>query len=485
MKNYSQRLRFMWRVTKAVLLSPASMVSSSGRWLTVFDSFTGGWQTDTSIDEQSILRQSTVYACIRQIGNDISKLPPCLIAPISAGSNVWQPTENPAYTPVLRKPNAFQTRIEFFFWWLASLLIAGNTYVLKLRDQRNVVRKLVVLDPFKCVPLVSPSGEVFYRLDSEHLAGLQAQVTVPALDIIHHKYMPLNHPLIGCSPLQVAGNSASAALSIAKHTKGFYSNSARPAGVIEAPTDISEPQANAIRAAWQEFQKPENLGKIAVLEKGLKFQALQISAVDAETLGTWKYTAEEICVAFGVPAWKIGVGTMPTANNAELSQRIYYEQTLQPLIEGIELLLDEGLELSSALGVEFDLKHLMRLDSMARIKFWSEGTKGGIFAPDEARADFNLGPVPGGATPYLQQQNYSLAALAKRDAKEDPFAAAKPSAASESTEDGEQEPLPDDLAEAVESGELTDEEAREQAQERRITADYDALHTFIYGGRRS
>ena len=30
--------------------------------------------------------------------------------------------------------------------------------------------------------------------------------------------------------------------------------------------------------------------------------------------------------------------------------------------------------------------------------------------------------MTGGESPYLQQQNYSLAALAKRDAQEDPFA---------------------------------------------------------------
>ena len=30
-------------------------------------------------------------------------------------------------------------------------------------------------------------------------------------------------------------------------------------------------------------------------------------------------------------------------------------------------------------------------------------------------------PTPGGESPYLQMQNYSLAALAKRDASDDPF----------------------------------------------------------------
>jgi phage portal protein BeeE len=41
--------------------------------------------------------------------------------------------------------------------------------------------------------------------------------------------------------------------------------------------------------------------------------------------------------------------------------------------------------------------------------------------PNEARRSENLPPVTGGDELYLQQQNYSLGALARRDASEDPF----------------------------------------------------------------
>ena len=40
------------------------------------------------------------------------------------------------------------------------------------------------------------------------------------------------------------------------------------------------------------------------------------------------------------------------------------------------------------------------------------------------RAKLGYGRVPGGNTPYLQQQNYGLAALAKRDALSNPFGVA-------------------------------------------------------------
>ncbi|MNV75883.1 hypothetical protein D3C71_1692080 [compost metagenome] len=45
-------------------------------------------------------------------------------------------------------------------------------------------------------------------------------------------------------------------------------------------------------------------------------------------------------------------------------------------------------------------------------------------APNEQRFKLGLPPKPGGDSPMLQQQNYSLEALAKRDAQADPFGTA-------------------------------------------------------------
>ena len=64
----------------------------------------------------------------------------------------------------------------------------------------------------------------------------------------------------------------------------------------------------------------------------------------------------------------------------------------------------------------------MRMDTAARYDAKNKAVAGGWMAPNEARAGENLRPVAGGDSPYLQQQNYSLAALAKRDTKADPFA---------------------------------------------------------------
>jgi phage portal protein BeeE len=89
----------------------------------------------------------------------------------------------------------------------------------------------------------------------------------------------------------------------------------------------------------------------------------------------------------------------------------------------MEASLDDGLGLDGrSMGVELDTKALLRMDTATRYKAASDAIGGGWMSQNEARISEDLEPVEGGDSPYLQQQNYSLAALAKRDA-DDPFPA--------------------------------------------------------------
>ncbi len=58
------------------------------------------------------------------------------------------------------------------------------------------------------------------------------------------------------------------------------------------------------------------------------------------------------------------------------------------------------------------------------MKTLGDAVKNTLLTPNEARKRENLPPLAGGDALYLQQQNYSLEALSRRDAREDPFASA-------------------------------------------------------------
>ncbi|NBP84801.1 MAG: phage portal protein [Mycobacteriaceae bacterium] len=385
-----------------------------GWWPMIRESFTGAWQQNVAIQVEDVLTYGTVYACITLIARDIAKMRLRLMALDDDG--IWREVENPAFSPVLRKPNAYQTRIGFIEQWIISKLSRGNTYVLKRRDNRGVVTSLSVLDPGRVQVLVSEDGQVYYQLSSDNLSQLELDtVTVPSREIIHDVMTPLYHPLVGVSPIQACGIAAMQGLAIQSNSKRFFDQGSAPGGVLSAPGAISKETAARLKEYWDTNFTGNNVGKVAVLGDGLSFEPMTVNAVDAQLIEQLHWTAEHVCTAFHVPAYMVGVGDPPTYTNIEALNQQYYSQCLQGLIESIELLLDEGLELPKPYGTEFDLDGLLRMDSATLIDTEAKAVGGGIKSPNESRRRLNLPPVLGGETPYLQQQNYSLAALDRRD----------------------------------------------------------------------
>ncbi|HII0736479.1 TPA: phage portal protein, partial [Escherichia coli] len=209
---------------------------------------------------------------------------------------------------------------------------------------------------------------------------------------------------------------------IQENSTSFFRNGGRPSGVIEIPGSITEENAKKLKSNWDSGYTGENAGKTAILSNGAKYNPTTFSPVDAQTVEQLKMTAEIVCSVFRVPAYKIGVGQPPSSDNVEALEQQYYSQCLQTLIESIELLLDEALETGENESTEFDVTTLLRMDSERRMKTLGDAVKNTLLTPNEARKRENLPPLAGGDALYLQQQNYSLEALSRRDAREDPFA---------------------------------------------------------------
>jgi HK97 family phage portal protein len=415
---------FGFELRRAKAAPVLSSVDDRRGWVTIIrESFLGAWQQNVEVDFDNVVSHHAVYACVTLIASDIAKLRVKLVERAAAG--VWSEVEVPAFSPVLRKPNHFQTRIQFWENWIVSKLLRGNTLVLKERDARGVVVGLVVLDWCRVKPLVSPRGDVFYELQADKLADIAETMVVPASEVIHDRMNCLFHPLIGLSPIYASGLSATQGISIQTQATKFFQNSARPSGILTAPGAISDETATRLKDQWEEKFGGANSGRVAVLGDGLKFERMTMTSSEAQMIEQLKWTAEVVCSTFHVPPYKVGVGVLPSYNNIQSLNVEYYSQCLQSLIEAAELCLDEGLGLfvdkNRHLGTEFDVDNLLRMDSVTQMDVLDKGVKAGVLSPNEARAQKDLPPVTGGEVPYLQQQNYSLAALARRDALADPF----------------------------------------------------------------
>jgi HK97 family phage portal protein len=425
------RLPFGFELRKAA--RPLSGVDDSRGWTQLFDWKAGAWQQHAGVEVTDVFAQSTVFACITLIASDIGKL---RLGLVEKRGRIWVPSDSPAYSPVLRKPNHFQTRQKFIEGWIASKLMEGNTYVLKERDNRKVVKALYVLDPKRCKPLVAPDGTVYYQLGEDDLNQLPTGIeAIPASEIIHDRMVCLFHPLVGVTPMYAANLPALQALKIQQKSKDFFANQSRPGGIITAPGKISEETAKRIKDHWERNYTGENAGRVAVLGDALAYTAGSVNAVDSQLVEQLKITAPQICSVFHVPPFMVGAADAPPYGNIGPAVQQYYNQCLQSLIESFEASMDDGLGIGEGvnvegrtLGAELNLDDLLRMDGKTLAEVEVIKTGGGIASPDEAREKFNLGPVDGGSSPMLQQQNYSLAALAKRDAQQDPFATATPAA---------------------------------------------------------
>jgi HK97 family phage portal protein len=393
-------------------------------WPAVREPFTGAWQKNIEVRTETAAAYNAVFACISLIAGDISKLR-CMLMQ-QDGNGIWTETTSPAFSPVLRKPNAFQNRIKFFQQWIISKLMHGNAYILVERDNRQVVTALYVLDPTRVRALVAPDGGVYYEVRSDYLSGVEEDRVFPASEIIHDVMIPLYHPLVGVSPIYACGLSAMQGVQILRNSTHFFSNGAQPGGILTAPGTIDEGTANRVKEHWQENFSGSNIGKVAVMGDGLEWKPLSMTAVDAQLIEQLKLSAETVCSCFHVPPYMVGAAPAPAYNNVEALGQQYYTQCLQEMIESLELCLREGLGLASNYDVRLDIDALLRMDTSTQYTSIANAIRGGFLAPNEGRLKLNLKPVDGGDSPYLQHQDYSLAALAKRDASDDPFGTTPP-----------------------------------------------------------
>ena len=314
-----------------------------------------------------------------------------------------------------------------------SSLSDGKTYVLKIRDGEGNVRQWRVLDPKKVKPYVTDDGEIFYQVRPDNINGLELQVMVPAREIIHDRFNCFYHPLCGLSPIYACGLTAMQGDAILTNSVHHFKNGGKPGGVITVPGAVDQDKAREIKTAWDDGYTGANAGKTGLLADGATFTSLSMTSVDAQMVEQLNLTVKIVCSTFHVPIYKVDTSTAPSYNNIEALDQQYYSQCLQTHIEAIELLLDEAMELDSKTGTEFDLDVLIRMDTEGRYKTYSEGIGAGFLTPNQARHKEGMLPVVGGDTPYMQQQNYSLAALAKRDAQDNPFSST-PASVPESTD---------------------------------------------------
>ena len=287
----------------------------------IHEPFPGAWQQNVAINTDTAASFHADFACKTLIARDIAKLRLKLAE--KDKDDIWSETTSPAFSPVLRRPNDYQTRNQFYECWMLSKLSRGNAYILKARDDRNVVTGLHVLDPTRVQPLVSDDGSVFYRLSSDNLIGI-GEITVPAREIIHDRMNCLFHPLVGTPPVFASGLASMLGLNAQRASALLFENASTPGGILTLPGEISPEEEQRFKEQWESRFSRINLGRVAVMTGGAKYEKMAMTNVEGQMVESLKWSAEVVCSVYHVPPYKVGVGALPTYNNVQALNVEYY-----------------------------------------------------------------------------------------------------------------------------------------------------------------
>ena len=389
---------------------------------TPHEPFTQAWQKNMegkSYRDPVMLAFSAVFACVTVISQDISKMPinVKIIDPVDKIGTVTAPLTDP-YQRLMRRPNEYQTSMEFQQLWAACKLIRGNAYALKVFDSRGVPTEMHILHPDRVRVLVEPtSKEVYYQysphqndmVNFDRFGDYDGTILIPSRYIVHDRINCLWHPLVGISPLYAAAVSAATGGRILMNSERLFGNMARPSGMLTSAGEINEATAQRLKRDFEANYSEGNIGRTAVLGDGLEWKAMTLTGVEAQLIEQLKWTIEDVARVFRVPMYLLNDTARMTYKNGEHAAQAYYSGCLQYHVEQTEnrFTTDFGFDETSK-RVEFDTATMFRMDTKERFEAYNAGITGGHLSPNEAREMEGRGPVKGGEEPRMQMQYVPL-----------------------------------------------------------------------------
>jgi len=375
-----------------------------------FDSAAG-----MAVSPETAMRLSAVYACVR-VRAETFGASTAIIGKRYPDSREELATDHPLYDVLHSKPNQWQTALEFFEMMQAHLDLRGNAFSRIVPGPRGAVDQLIPLHPDLVQVLRMPDGKLKYQVRSR----FDAEVDYFMQEEILHLRGLSSDGLVGLSPIALQREMLGRGLAMQDYGARFFANNSKPSGILQHPGKFKDDAARKKFAeSWQLAQTAENAHRVAVLEEGLKYEAIGISNADSQFLEAMKLNREEIAGIFRVPPHKIAILERSTNNNIEHQGIEFVTDCMHPiaarwearincdLLEPLEITSDDGAEYF----VKFKMDSLLRGDLKSRYDAYAIGRSWSWLSPNDVCQLENRNPIPPekGGDDYHVPLNYKIA----------------------------------------------------------------------------
>lgn len=326
---------------------------------------------------------ATFWACARVIAEDLAKVP-ALIQRRSRDGGHEYATDHPLFRLFATAPNSYQSSFDLREWIGFQLALEGNAYLYLSRDTRGRVIELLPL-PHGSVTVENPTlGEVRYRI------GTIDDRLYDQTNVWHIKAAS-RQSITGDNPRFIAARSLALSQALETFGMNLFLNGSRPSGILTTDQPLKPEEYATIIGAWNARNAGvENAHRTALLSNGLKFQAMQTQANDAQFIEARRYQTEEICRLMRVDPLMIQQATTSAAY-ASVEQRFlaHAQNTLEPIYVRFEQSANRALftpaEQAQGYRLHLDRRSLTRGSANDRAMYYGQMKQNGLMTTNEIR----------------------------------------------------------------------------------------------------
>lgn len=355
-----------------------------------------------SVSVQSAIQVSAVYACVRVIAETIASLPLHVYKATDTGST--KATDHPLYRILHDEPNREMTSFILRETMLTHLLLWGNSYSQIIRTGRNQIAGLYPLMPDRMEVDRDSKGRLTYTYTTSDGKSYR----LAPEEVLHIPGLGFDG-VVGYSPIALEKNAIGLGLAAEEYGSKFFSNGARPSGILTHPNTVKEPKR--LRDSWNAaYGGTVNSGRVAILEEGMKFETISMPNNEAQFLETRKFQVSEICRIYRVPPHLVGDLEHATFSNIEHQSISFAVHTIRPWLVRIEQALNRALysdKEKERFFSQFNIDGLMRGAYKERMEGYAIARQNGWMSANDIRELENMNPLTDsqGGNTYLVNGN--------------------------------------------------------------------------------
>ena len=278
----------------------------------------------------------------------------------------------------------------------------GNCYAQKITNGQGEVSEIWPLVPWRVTPERSKGNTLTYRVRLPDNGG---ETVLPADDVLHIRGFSSNG-LLGDNIVDRFRDSIGLSLAAEEFGGRFFGNGLTAGGILEHPSKLGPDGRKNIRESFNEQHAGVSKShRLMILEEGLKWHQTSVNPEDAQALETRKFQVTEVARILNLPPHLLKDLERATFTNIEHQGQEFVTYSMQPWLTRWEQRLNKSLLLPSQRSkyfAQFEVKGLLRGDSVARSAFYTAMFNMGAYSPNDILENEDEEPVEGGDQRFVQ-----------------------------------------------------------------------------------